>query len=342
MNNDKGKGMTKKTKGMTTREKVDFYVAAARVVERFVNSPDDSRLAESELTFFDNPPQSHAEALDWFEAEHANLLAAQWVAATHEWHQDVWDLAGSLTAYHHRRGGLRSLLAVWQLALTSAGSLSHVNEATAHKLLGDTYAAVGWHDEALVHLNQALRFAEAEGDIEGRASAHFILAIAYERNEDEESAFEHASLALDFYREAGNEVWEAAAQNMVGWHLAQREDYDEAREHCQASLALHRAHHDPAGSARALSSLGYIYRHTDDAFQAIAHYREALTLFRDLGHTFGVAGTLDELGHAYVAAERYDEARTAWQEALTLFEEQGRHRAAADVQKQLEDIAEEE
>lgn len=339
MNNNKGKGMTEQTKNMSTQEKIDFYVTAAHLAERFVESADATELDAPD--YFSTPLHSHTEALDWFEAEHANLLAAQCVAADRGRHEDVWSLAQSLTAYHHRRGGLRALLAVWTMGLTAAEYLSDSADSaliTAHRLLGDTYAAVGWHDKAIDHLHDALTLAERHDDVAEQASTHFILAIAHERNEDNAEALEHALQALIHYRNAGNTLWEAATLNMVGWHNAQLGDYDEARKHCQASLELHRKHNDRAGEARALGSLAYIHHNSDDYDQAIVHYRQALELFHELGHTLGVAGTLEELGDTHAAAEQPAQASAAWEEALELYRKQGRHRAIADITKKLDEL----
>ncbi|AHH98656.1 ATP-binding protein [Kutzneria albida] len=322
------------------RRVVDFYLYTADNAERLLDSREPIRLDPPEPNCLAQALPDYAAALAWLDTEQPNLLAAQHTAATHGWHQAVWNLAQSLTAFHHRRGSLHDLIAVWQAGLAAAEHLPAPSNCTtlAHRNLGDTYAAEGRHEEAIEHLHQALTLAKHHHDLTAQAHTHFTIAIAWERWGNERLALQHATHALSLFRTLDDPVWEAASLNAVGRYVARFGDYERAHALCQTALTLHRHHHDPAGEARALENLAYIHHHTSDHHQAISHYQQALTLFRDLGHTYGVAGTLNLLGEPHAALRQHERAQAVWREALELYRAQQRTEDAERIQQKLDDL----
>ncbi|HWO63146.1 MAG TPA: BTAD domain-containing putative transcriptional regulator, partial [Umezawaea sp.] len=77
-----------------------------------------------------------AQAWDWFDAEHANLLAAHPVIAWH-WPDMGWQLAWTLDNFHARRSRSHDAVTVWNTGLTAAERTGR-NDARliAHRLLG--------------------------------------------------------------------------------------------------------------------------------------------------------------------------------------------------------------
>jgi len=284
-----------------------------------------------------HPPPDDPSAMAWFEAEHANLLAAQRVAAAHEWHRVVWQLAWTLTSYHFRHGQVQDELAVWQAALAATEHLPdpHLRPLT-HRLIGHACTGLGRHQEAIEHLERALLLSEQEDDPAEQAHTHALIAYAWDRKGDDARALRHATRCLELYRALGQPALEAQALNGVGWFTARLGDYEAAREHCQAALALHRSLHDRGGEAQTLDSLGYIAHHTGHHEQAVAHYRQALALHRGLDRTHASADSLDGVGHPYLALGCPEKARTAWHEALNLYRQQGRTHDAERIQQQLD------
>jgi DNA-binding SARP family transcriptional activator/tetratricopeptide (TPR) repeat protein len=322
------------------RRTVDFYLHTSRTADQLL---DPHRPSEQ----FDSPapdchphplPDSRA-ALAWFDAEHPCLLAAQHTATTHHWHQTVWQLAWALNIFHFRRGHFHDKLAVWQAGLSAVEHLHDPAVHTrAHRNLGNAYALLGLHDEAIRHLYQSLTLAEHHHDHTNHVLAHRTLGWAWEQRGDDRRALEHATHALRISRTFDNPVWEAWALSGVGWSAARIGDYDQARDHCQAALTLYRRHPDPSREANTLDSLGYIDHHTGHHHQAVHHYHQALTLYRDLSNTYQVAICLEGLGHSYAALGQHEQAQAVWREALGLYREQGRDGVAARLQQQLDEL----
>jgi tetratricopeptide (TPR) repeat protein len=324
------------------RRALDFYLHTAHAADRLV----DSRRPAVRLEAPAPATQPHElddmpAAMAWFEAEHANLVAAQHAAVDHAWQPSAWQLAWVLTTFHARRGHRQDDLSAWRIAVAAAAHLpDHTADVRAHRYLGRAYAELDRHEDAGRHLRQALALAERHHDVAEQALAHHQLARAWERREDNRRALEHATRALELCRTLGRPAWEANALNGVGWLTSRLGDYDSARAHCLAALTLHRQHHNTSGEADTLDSLGHIDHHTGHHDRAIDHYRRALTLFQHLGNTYESAATLDRLGHPYVALGRHEQARVVWREAAELYGMHGRDSDADHVQQRLESLDE--
>lgn len=318
---------------------VDFYRHTAHTADRFLNPhPAPIRLHPPAPSAHPQPLPDHPSALAWMDTHHPHLLAAQHTAAGHHRHQAVWHLAWTLTAFHRRRGHRHAELAVWRAAADAAAHLPAATRTLAHRRLGSAHAALGWHEQAIGHLHQALALAEQHHDPTQQAHNHHAIARAWERQGDDRRSLEHSRHARDLFHALGQTVWEAVTLNTVGWYAARLGDYDTARDHCRQALTLHGRHHDPNGEADTLDSLGYIDHHTGHHHQAIDHYQQALTLYRTLGNTSQSADTLDRLGHPLVALHQHAQARAVWREALELYREQGCEADAERVQRQLANL----
>ncbi|ONI80882.1 transcriptional regulator, SARP family protein [Saccharothrix sp. ALI-22-I] len=320
------------------RRVVDFYVHTSYAADRLLNPhstfpPPDPPTPDTRP----HPLVDVSAALAWLDTEHANLLAAQHLAATHRWHHLVWPLAWALTTFHVRRGHRHDDVTVWQAAVDAAAHLSApAVRIRAHRGLGIAYSRLERHDEATGHLHQALALAQDHRDTTEQAHTHHDLALAWTRHGDDQRALEHAQRALALFRELDRPVFEAITLNSVGWLNARLGDYDTARVQCRAALTLHRRHRDPEGEAATLDSLGYIDHLTGHHHQAVEHYRQALILRRDHGNTDQATDTLDHLGHPYTALGEHEQARAVWQEALELYRQQGRDADAERVRRQLD------
>ncbi|WP_328999016.1 helix-turn-helix domain-containing protein [Kribbella sp. NBC_00709] len=274
-------------------------------------------------------------AMDWFDAEHHNLLAAQQAAATQALHRTAWQLAWALNDFHYRKGHRHHQLAVWQNAVDSAAQLPEPGtQIIAYRLLGRAHVMLGHHPEAIAALNRALALSEQQDDRALQAQAHYTLASVWP---DDRGALEHAQRALGLYQHLEEPIAEADALNAVGWYSARLGEHDAARVHCQAALALYRRHQDVNGEAQTLDSLGLIDHRTGNHRHAVRYYLDALGIYRHLDNIFEIADTLERLGHPYVALGNRDQARAVWREARDLYRRQGRDDEAEQLTERLDD-----
>ncbi|MGW7415049.1 helix-turn-helix domain-containing protein [Streptomyces sp. NPDC054863] len=325
------------TRQAALRRVLDFYTRTAYAAERLLDPHRDP--IELDPPVSGSHPQTLADipaAMKWFDTEHRNLLAAQQTAVTHASHRTAWQLAWTLNTFHYRRGHRHDQLAVWQIAVDSAGQLPDPGaQILTHRLLGRAHVVLGHHQEAIGALHQALSLSEQHHDRALQAHAHYTLASIWP---DDRRALDHARRALDLYRGFDRPIWEANALNAVGWFAARLGDHATARENCRAALTLFQRHRDLGGQAQTLDSLGYIDHHSDHHQDAVQHYSQALSLYRDLGNTYETADTLDRLGHAHAAPGHHDQALAVWREARDLYRQQGRDDEAEQVQRQLDGL----
>ena len=332
-----GRERTLAERDAAMRRVLDFYLHTAHSAARLLDPHRASiQLDSPEPGTHPHPLPDAPTAVAWFEAEHANLLAAQRIATTHAWHLTAWQLAWTLSTFHYRRGYRQHYLAVWQAALEAAEHLPDPATRTyANRQLGLTYADLGRREEATKHFHHALTLAEHHHDLADQALIHRNLMWAWARWGDDRQAKEHATCALDLYRALDQPEREAFALNEVGWLAARLGEYDTARVHCQSALALHRHHQNIAGEADTLDSLGYIEHLTGHPTRAVQLYQQALTRFRSIGNTYTSADTLDRLGQSHTALGQHPLARATWHEALELYQEQQRHTDAERIQQCL-------
>lgn len=326
------------TRGAALRRVLGFYLHTAYAAARLL----DSHRTPVELA--PPTPGCHPQALadipaamDWFEGEHRNLLAAQGAAVAAAEHRTAWQLAWTLYDFHYRRGHRHDQLAVWRIAADSAARLPDPGaQIITQRLLGRAHVVLGHHEEAIEALHRALDLSQQQNDRALQAQAHYTLASIWP---DDRRALEHARRALDLYRGLDQPIAEANALNAVGWYAARLGRHDTGREHCQAALALYLDHQDVNGQAQTLDSLGYIDHHSGRHHAAVEHYRQAIGLYRDLDNTYEAADTLGRLGHPHAALGHHDQARAVWREARDLYRRQGRDLEAEHVEQLLNGLA---
>jgi DNA-binding SARP family transcriptional activator len=323
------------------RRVVDHYLQTAHTGHRLLDPHGtpvtmDPPVPGCEPLALDGDPA----AMEWFQAEHACLLAAQHAAAAIGWWPPVWRLALVLTSFHVRRGHLNDNLRLWQQAQAAADrAADHATRVLVLRNLGWAHAKLTRHDEAMAHLDRAIALAEESGDSFLLAHTHIALAWAWELDDEWQRALEQTLKALDVLRTMeGGYAREAVALNMAGWYSAKLEAYERGREYCEQALALHRRNGDRNGVAATLDSLAYIAHRTGRPAESLAMYQEALGIFRDLEHTYGAVESLEGMGHPLAALGRPEEARAAWQEAVDMYRAQQRPHLAARVEVHLVEL----
>ena len=308
------------------RRLIGFYLHTAHAADRLLYAHDDPvDIGRPDAGAQPLSPQSEAEALTWFDAEHACLMALQRLAVTQKRYATVWRLAWTLDTFHRRQGHLDDQLALWQAGASAARRTGdQMAQCLAQWRLGAACSRADRDREDLDHLGQALALAEQTGDRSRQANIHQSLATAWDRHGDDRRALRHATAALTVLETLGRPIRQAHALNQAGWYATKLGHHAEARAQCEAALALFRRHEDPDGEARTLDSLGYLEHSSGRHTTAVEHYRQALVLYRELGCSYDEADTLERLGDTYLALGDADQAQATWQRTLKLYHIQNR------------------
>ncbi|MEU0882456.1 tetratricopeptide repeat protein [Lentzea sp. NPDC005914] len=319
------------------RRLVDYYLRGAYAADRLIY-PHRQPIELPRPRVGVCPPllRDEAAALRWFDAERPCLPAIHRLASAHGWHEVVWQLAWALHTYYLRRGHLHEQVDAWKLGLRAAAQINDSAVlALAHRRLGQARARVGEHDEAMRHLQDALRLAEKAGDVPGQAHTHLALMRAWEQRQDDYQALAHASRALRLYQREGTPVWEAEALNAVAWFEARLGHHSEAGTHCRQAMLVFDEHHYVEGTANSSDTLGYIAYRAGRYTEAQGFYQRALTMYRDIGHIYFEADALSHLGQVMLAAGQRAEAERTWRQCLALYQTQHRITEADFIREQL-------
>jgi DNA-binding SARP family transcriptional activator/tetratricopeptide (TPR) repeat protein len=262
------------------------------------------------------PLRDEHHALVWLAAEHENLLAAQALSTDIGYDAAVWKLAWALGSYHRRSALSDDDLTMWHNGLRAAQVCGDYDAlSTAHRCIGEAYAAVGRHDDAAKHLERALALAEQAGDVEAQARGHRALGWAMYCNDDLEKGIVHAEHALDLNRALGMTNRIIDGLNTVGWYHSLLGRHGQGRPYLEAALVMCRQNGLTYLEALTLESLNVGLLATGRHDEAETACLRGLELIDGLGHDITEVRLLEQLGAAHAARDDPGAAVEAWERA---------------------------
>jgi DNA-binding SARP family transcriptional activator/tetratricopeptide (TPR) repeat protein len=199
---------------------------------------------------------TRAQAMDWMEAEHANLLAAVRQSSSVDPGLTV-DLAGTLYPFCNATGR--------------------------------------WHELAEAN-REAIQAARRSGDRRDLSRALADAGVAQLQMRRFDTAQHYFEGSLVIRREIGDQWGEAVTLSSLGALHGELGRYDLAREHLQRSVDLRRTVGDRAGESIALANLGENFRRMGDLDAAGAHFEQAMAAAEVTGDSKTIAAILNNLG----------------------------------------------
>ncbi len=263
------------------------------------------------------PGQS--QALVWFEAERANIVAATRQAADSQHHDIAWQLPAVSWDFFYRRRHLADWITISTIGLASARRIGDRHgEAWSLHSLGDAVRDSGRPDEAIGHHRRALAIRREIGDRQGEGWTLGNLGLCYEDQR-------HFTRALTCYRQAAAAERDAGDSWGLGVSLTNIGEasqnlgrFEEGLAACQEALPLHRQIGDQHSEAWTMNNLASIYKHLHRWHDAIDHCHQALAIQRDIDDRWGQSRTLSNLAIIHEATRQYTQAIDSYQQALTL------------------------
>ncbi|MBV9142013.1 MAG: tetratricopeptide repeat protein [Pseudonocardiales bacterium] len=200
---------------------------------------------------------TYGQALDWCEAERANLVAAIRHAAQLGEHGVASKLPLALRSFFNLRKYWADLISTHHIGLTAALHL-HDREAQAWSRggLGMAYLDLRQYDEALDHCQRALHICQDIGDSWGEAVALLGLAKAYVHLGRYNEALDHSQQALRICQDISDPWSHTFALLAIGIIHRKLTHFNDALDYFQRTLTVVRSVHYPAGKAMTLHNLG--------------------------------------------------------------------------------------
>lgn len=318
---------------------LDYYLHTAFAADQNLSPHRDHITLEAPQSEV-SPYQvtDHQQAMDWFTAEHAVLLAVIGHAPTYGFDTHAWKLSWTLATFLNRRGHWHDYTVIQQTAVAAADRLDdHAAQARANRELGRAHIRLGRDVEARTHLQRALTLYRDFGDCDGQAEIHLSLCWVCERQDQYTDALTHGQYARNLYRATGHRTGEGDALNAIGWYHTRLGHYQQALTYCQQAMNIFHELDERMGVAETLDSLGYTHHHLGQHTQAITCYQQALPLYHELGDRDGEADTLTHLGDTHHAMSNFAAACDTWQQALTILDQLA-HPDADTVRTKLTDL----
>ncbi|ASU77323.1 SARP family transcriptional regulator [Actinopolyspora erythraea] len=310
------------------RRLLEHYLAAADHARRFLRPPRDE--LDFSATEWEVPGiTGRAEALEWFDAEWPNLVAAIDTAAGLGWHRIAWCLVRLQFNYLMVRCPWEDWVTIYTRGLESARHIGDDNGTVLMLAgLGVAHSRSGSPEVALKYYAESQRVAAALSDRGELAMTQVNMASALFRLGRYPEARRHCEDALRTYRALGDRYREAGALN----NLAQVEQVignrSTALEYLHEAEQRYREADDLEILAMVLNNCGEVSVELDRVESARRYYGEALEVAQRCGSTMRQAAAYLGLGDVAALREDHQVARRRWETALSIFEAGGSPRAA--------------
>jgi tetratricopeptide (TPR) repeat protein len=266
-------------------------------------------------------------ALDWLEAERANLVAATGQAAAHPAAaiaQVAWRLSDALWRFLELRSHWADWQVVCQAAIQAAERADNLPaKARALDNLGIVHGQQRRYQDAIDALEQSLAICREVGDRRDEGTTLNDLGLVYRKQGRYQDAIGYFERSLALRRAVGDRHGEGKVLNNLGEVYREQHRYQEALGCYQQDLAICRALGDARGEAVTLENVGHLHLAQGRNQEAVGCYQQALVISRQAGDRLAEAETLRGLGHAVAAVQGPGAARAHWMAALGILEDLG-------------------
>jgi tetratricopeptide (TPR) repeat protein len=273
---------------------------------------------------------TRTEAMAWFDAEHAVLLAAVALAigTGRDWH--AWQLPGTLTSYQFMRGLHAEWLAVSLDGLAAAERLgddyalgwAHYRVAQAsleNSRMATVRPSGGSVTDATGHYRKAIEFFERADAPAAEAEAQLGLFVAFQVQHRPDGAEHYADRAVALFEQAGSRRGLAMALSVISHYRIQNGDAVQGLDYSRRALAISREIGDQFAYGHALVNVAYAQRALGTFAEAASAYKEALEIYQQMEHQTAQADVLGQLGDTLDAMGDVEAARRAWRQALAVY-----------------------
>ena len=299
---------------------IEWYLSVADAANRTLD-PARDRVKPAFRHAVAEPPfdSTHGAVLAFLDGEHGNLSPLVEYAARHGHDEIAWQLTYLLAGYFESRGHWADRVAVGRWGLGAARQLDDpVIEGLMLSGLGVSCIAARRHDDALVHLREALEIMRSTGDLRGEGHVHNNMAAAYAELRRYDDAVESFGHALAVHTANGHRHGQTLTLNNLGYLYGQIDRPELSLQHLERGLVLAAEDGDPRLEAAITHSIGQTQRRVGDHRAALDRFGHALALRRQIGDRRNEVRTLTERGLTWLLAGDADAALDDFGEALRL------------------------
>ena len=284
---------------------------------------------------------SAREALDWCEAERANLVAAVRRAAELDMPGLAARLPAALSSFFQRRPYQDDWRDTHETGLACARRTGDAyTEAWLLHSLGKLHARAGRFEPAHQCLAQALAIRGRLADPAAECRTLNTIGATHLAEGRPEQALRRLEQALTIGSGLGTDTDIAIVSQNLGEAFRRTRRYDQALASLEQALGLFRESGDLYGEGITETTIGEACEDMGQPDAAINHYQNALAAHHDAGpENVECADVLRILGRVFHSLGRLTDARQAWLAALPILDRLG-DPAARDIRARLETLSE--
>lgn len=283
----------------------------------------------------------HAQAMDWYEAEQANLVAAARRAGDHELSGIAWAIPVVVSRFFFNRPW-DDWIKAHKVCLTVTRNLGNsYGEAELLTSLGIAFYKLRRIRESLRCHKLALAIRRAIGDRYGESQSLNNLGFPYKYLRHPELAYVCFQLAHKIAVELVDRDRRLLSLINLGNVSITLRNWDAALGWSRQALVIAREVGRRTLECDALLFCGMAYRELGQTDEALACHQEALTLSRELEHSTSQGMVLNELGRTLLRSGALAEAVDCHEEALRIHCKLGdRYREATSLDYLARDLLE--
>ncbi|WP_093484759.1 tetratricopeptide repeat protein [Streptomyces sp. 2333.5] len=302
------------------RRVLDWHLHSADAAQTWIN-PHEAHIpldpVEATVTPLAFP--GYDEALNWYELERANLLAAARAAEEAGQDRAAWQLSAVLRSIHMLLNPFDEWLAMGRIGLRAARRLGdRAAEAEVLESLGMAYTqSHRLADGARCH-ERALAVRRELDDRLGEALSLNDVGLVYLRQRRLEEAGDRFEQGLTLFRELDAAHWETVVMsNLAEVHL-ESERLAMAHDAIRRVLDRYREQENQGSTGNALRILSAVQREMGEPGEALRSAQEAVDIARGRRNHPWEGYWLLELGAAQQVNHQFPEALASYQRAAAV------------------------
>ena len=308
--------------GRARQRLIGWYLAAAVAADRRL-SPQRYRITLDSVTSEHELPgvRTYRDAVEWCDAELANLVATVQLASAVGEHTRAWQLSWALVGYFDLRRPWNAWLTTHKIALASARLCQdRLGEAAVLTSLGLAYYYPRRFAEADDCYQRAGTLWQQLGDRRGAALILNGTGNIYLETRRFDQAIDSYLQVLEVYRDLGDRRGEGVVLANLAETYCELGSFDHVLDYAARALEVNRETGNPRAEGFSLCHLGHAIAATRTGAAAEGYFRQAVEVGRGADDRHMQAWALDYFGTALYADGKPREAARAWHGAVAIFD----------------------
>ncbi len=302
--------LLKKTHSSTDQEKVEIYLAIAKL---------NWRLSTDSIYKYSNLAYDLAHKIKYFEGE---AKALSYIGVTF-FYKAEYD-----SVLHYYDAAIEK----FKESNNMAGAAITINNK------GVLYKRLGNFSKAIDCYNQAREIHEISQDHRELGGTLLNIGNVYDIQNDFDQAMEYYFLALEEFEKISDKIKIASAYTNIGQIYSDLKQDSTALDYYEKALVLQKEENDLYGMANSYADLGIVHKTIGNYKASIVFFTKSLELYEKMQDQDGIAWVYNYLGVVNALMKNWDEAYNFYQKTVNITSKIGDTESLAYVKYDLAEM----